>query len=925
MNYTVDIIDTQDDSHVLSLEYAEADSLLLRWNGGQDKDGQPIIGSDFMLSMEVNVANATDGYFRHLFTGNETRYKVVLYLTDEPTTIVWTGFLLPDRYSEPYVSGSFYPKFEAVDGLGRLKGKTLPDSFYTEEHSVVAIISACLAQTGLELPFNLAPAIQNTTVQDYNAIYISGSHLINNGKLLDCYSILEDILFSMVCVLYQSDNQWWVEGINQRHLGVVNHRQYAADGTFIKQYDYTKLKKNFNGLFQPEITIVPAYNKITVTHDREPQTLPEAIVRETNDNWAIGQGVEGDIHPTHWFGHGGFYAEAVSPNYGVVLPTSNVTAFNGTKYISLKEKIYVKQFDKLVFSATFTSEISAETDTSITDNGFKLYFTLNGNLLYVVERSFEDKEINIDFDLFISQAGLLDLNIVQPYFGGNLEDETFSRFISIDKMELKVTGFEDTLTVTDVLNEDFSKNKDIDITFSDDASGFSKGFRLAKLETRGTNFNTISIPVLYGRTFQNRNYSVVSLYGANLIADNIDTVRYGGNSINVLNVFYNWRNGEEMVVETVLPITSGNFEVLEYDSAAVTGDRSAWEKWTDVVYPIEQDQYNKSVANVYRRLFINAHERVQYTAEGAYKFNDIVRFNYLLPAEYFITNLTWNVDRGHTDITMIKCVYQNQVIDVGTENVPPLCDAGPDVVLPENFGSVQGGQQVVYEHTTATAFDPDGFIVRWFWTIIAGDTSFEILGAETQYPTITNFLGDEITLQLTVKDNDGATAQDTVTLTRQTTKAFLLTEDLYFNTDGSENSGLAYKRDVVSFNPNLSDNEVITVKGNFYLRHADTGGVVNIDTIRGITTFLVEKNGVAIINNVLDGVVVERTGDFEFNYVNGDDVSITVQCVSSNIAASLDLVDLRAGYEVNNMVFQQGSGNITGYPVSQEVRYRGRT
>jgi hypothetical protein len=922
MNYTVDIIDTQDASHILSLEYAQADSLLLRWNGGQDKDSQTIVGSDFMLSMEVNVANATDGHFRHLFTGDETRYKVLLYLTDTPDTIVWTGFLLPDRYSEPYVSGSFYPKFEAVDGLGRLKGKTLADNFYTEENSVIAIIAACLAQTGLELLFNFAPAIQNTTVPDYNAIYLSGTALVKSGKFMDCYTILDTLLFDMVCVLYQSENQWWVEGINQRHLGVVNHKQYAADGSLIQEYQYTKLKKNFNGLFQPEVTVVPAYNTITVNHDREPQQLPETIVKESNDNWAIGQGVEGDISPTHWFGHDNFYAKALSPNYGVVLPTSNVTVFNGSKYISLKKKIHVKQFDKFVFSAKFKSEISAKIEDATTPNGFKLYFTLSGNLLYLVERTFEDTEINIDFDLFINQSGLLDLNIVQPYFGGTVEDNTFSSFISIEKMELKVTGFIDELIVTDVINEDFSKNKDIDLTFSDDATGFSKAFRLAKLEDRGSNFNTLSIPVLYGRTFQNRNYSVVSLYGANLIADNIETVKHNGNPINVLNVFYNWRNGEEMVVETVLPITTGNFEVFEYDTEAVTGDRSAWEKWTDVIYPIEQDQYNKSVSNVYRRLFINAHERVQYTADGAYKFNDLIRFNYMLPAEYFVTNLTWNLDAGFTDITMIKCVYQNQVIEVGTENIPPLCNAGTDVIVPADFGTVNG---VVHEHTTATAFDPDGFIVRWSWAIIEGDTSFEILGAETQYPTITNFLGNEITLQLTVKDNDGATAQDTFVITRQSVKAFVLQEELYFNTDGAESGGLAYKRDLAFFNPVLADNEIITVKGSFYLKHIDPERFDDA-TVNGVTSFLLVKNGVVIINNTLEGTVVERLGDFEFNYVNGDVVEITVQCFASFVAfASSDYIDLRAGYEINNMVFQQGSGAITGYPVSQEVRFIGRT
>ena len=930
MNYTIDIVDTLDDSHVLSLEHAEARSLLLRWNGSGEKDGEPITGSTFSFTMEVNLDGAVDGAFRHLFTGSETRYKVIIYLTDTPAVIVWTGFILPEMYSEPYVSGSFYPSFEAVDGLGRLKGKYLPQSFYEVENSVVGIIAACLLRTGLELPLNLAPAIENVTVKDYNLIYLSGSHLLEGERRLDCYSILENILNSMVCVAYQSNNEWWVEGINRRHMGVVPFKRYDFAGVYVEDHQYTKLKKNFNGLDQPFVTVVPPYNEIYVAHDRVAQSLPETIAQESNENWAIGQGVDGDIHPTHWFGRGNFYASALSPNYKVSLRTLDAATFNNNFFIGLKNKIYVRQYDKFVFSATFKSEVSAELETGITPNGFRLFFTLNGAVIYSVERVFEKDTINMDFDLFMNTAGLLDLRIVQPFFGGNIQDGTASSFITIEKLELKATGFKEVLSYTDVINQDFSKNKDIDLTFSDDASGFSKAFRFSKLEVRGPVFNTLSVPVLYGRTFQGRYYSIVSLRGANLIADNRETVRYDGNDIQILNVFYNWSNGEEMVVETVSAIGTGNFEVLEYNVVDVAGDRSYWEQWTDVVYPIEQDRYNESVAKVFRRLFINAHERVEYLAEGAYKFNDLIRFDYILPADYFITNLIWDMDRGTSQITMIKCIYQNEIVDVGTANIPPLCNAGPDVVLPSNFGTFQAGIGfITHTHTTATAFDPDGFIARWSWAIIAGNDSFGIVSATSQFPIITNFLGNEITLQLTVRDNDGATAQDTVRLTKPSVHTFSLVEHLYVNVDGSASAasgGLAYKRDTILFSPDLFENEILTIRGNFTLRHLQTDPVVLVPMVPGVTSFLVEKNGVAIINNVLSGLVVERLGDFEFSYVNGDIIRITVQCFTlANVASSLRALDLFAGYEINNMLFQQGSGNITGYPVSQQVTYTGVT
>lgn len=926
MNYTVDIIDTIKDNHTLSLERAQVSSLLLRWNGGQEKDSQNIIGSSFSFTMEVHVSNRKDGTFRHLFTGDETRYKVLIYLTDTPDEIVWSGFLLPDRYAEPYAPGTFYPSFEAVDGLGRLKGKFLDPYFYTKENSVIAIVSACLQKTGLQLPLLFAPAIENVAQKEYDNIYLYGKHLTQENRPLDCYSILFKLLADMVCVVYQSENKWWVEGINRRHLQVVPFKEYTWQGVLVSENKYSKLRKDFNGLDTPQITVVPPYNQIYVAHKRQPQALPDTIAQEQNDNWAIGQGVEGDISPTFWFGRGGYRAEALAPSYKVVLPTSNILELDDFKYVALKDKIYVNQFDKLVFSATFKTPVSAKTDDGITPNGLKLLFLLDGFVIYSVERSFEDDdEIEMDFDLFINSSGLLDLQILQPYFGGNFQDKTYARFLSIEKMELKVTGFNETLSVTDVINEDFTTNKEIDLTFSDDATGFSKAFRLEKLENRGTESNFIPVPILYARTFQGKFYSIVSLFGANLIADNLETVQYQNQDINILNVFYNWRNGEEMVIETESLTATGVFQVQQYRADDVNGDRKEWEIWTDAVYPIESDRYNKSVANVFRRLFINAHERVEYLADGAYKFNDLVAFDYMLPANYFITNLTWNIDRGQSEITMIKCVYQNQIIDVGSVNIPPICNAGEDVILPVGFGIPIFGRDNSYTHTSATAFDPDGFISSWFWEIIEGDTTMGITGYTNQYPTISNFLGNEIVLKLTVTDSDGATASDTVKITRRSNKVFSLVEENYFNTDGKTGGGLAFKKDSILFSPALADNEIITVKGRFYLKHLDPERYDNL-TYNAITTFQVVKNGVLIINNILEGKVVERLGDFEFNYVNGDVIEITVQCFTSFVFPSnRDYIDLLAGYEINSLVFQQGSGAVTGYPISQEVKYIGNT
>lgn len=927
MKYTVDIIDTEDDSHVTALEYAQARSLVLRWNGSDTKDGQFIVGSSFSFTMEVNVANAADGYFRHLFTGNETKYKVIIYLTDTPSDIVWSGFLLPDSYTEPYAQGTFYPSFQAVDGLGRLKGKYLLDEYYEKEFSVVEYIAECFRLTGLQLPFHISPAIENVTVKNYNAIYLNGIDFFDREKKMDAYAILQDILESMVCMVYQSDNQWWVEGINKRHLQTISFYNYEFSGEYIDTTKNTKLLKNFNGIDTPIISVVPAYNEIYCTHERVAQQLPETIAEEENENWAVGQGISGDIQPTHWFGANGYNAKALSPTYKVSLPTKLGTAFDTTKYVSLKKKIYVRQYDKLVFSAKFKSSVSALKDDVVTPNGIRISFKLNGTVIYSVDRIFEESAIEIDFDIFINTAGLLDVVLYEPFFSGTIEAGTYASYIDLEKLQMVVNGFDNTMIVVDTINDDFTVDKEVEVPIADDATGFSRAFRLEKLNENSYFYNVSEVPVLYGFTQNGMYYSVVSLYGANLISDNIDTVYYDAVLLTGLEVNYNHQNGEQMVVRTATAITTGSFFVREYAIQDVNGSRVHWEQWTDAIYPIESDRYLESVAKIYRRLFINAHERVEYTADDAYKINDLIRFNYYIPSNYFITDLAWNLDHGRSDITMIKCVYQNEVVDIGGgENVPPLVNAGNDTVLASDFGTfdpVFGYLTLL--HNTASAFDPDGFIVTYFWEIESGDANAVINGRNQLVPTLVRFNGQELVLRLTVKDNDGATAFDTVKFTKQTQVAFNLNEDLYYNTGGEESSGLAYKRDLVEFVPALDDTVVLTIKGIYYLKHIDPFRLDGA-TYNGVTTFIVEKNGVIIIQDSLEGKVVNKVGDFEFNYINGDVIKITVQCFAPFVAfASSDYIDLRAGYEVNNMIFQNGGGEITGYPVTKEVRYIGRT
>ena len=90
-----------------------------------------------------------------------------------------------------------------------------------------------------------------------------------------------------------------------------------------------------------------------------------------------------------------------------------------------------------------------------------------------------------------------------------------------------------------------------------------------------------------------------------------------------------------------------------------------------------------------------------------------------------------------------------------TVNLPPAADAGADKIVLANAAVA----------LTGSGIDPDGTISSFAWTQTAG-TTVVLTGADTATPGFTAPNASEtLTFQLTVTDNRGATASDTVNVT----------------------------------------------------------------------------------------------------------------------------------------------------------------
>ena len=254
------------------LDFAEKGSIHWIWDGGDNKF-LTMMPSRLEFDMEVSIDESLNVLvYDYLFTGNETRYAVVM--RDQEERILWRGFLVPEEYVEPYEKGTFFVHFTATDGIGRLKGHNLPSSFYRARQSVSKTIADCLKKTGLELEIWMDGAINNTLAAGvWERIYLDAQGLSNDGKPVNCYEILDSVLLEIGATLFQQNDRWYIMPWNRR--GSTNNfglRKYDKDGIAIDNTLVAAPKKQLNWYATPSVSVKAPFKEVSVK-----ENLPDAV------------------------------------------------------------------------------------------------------------------------------------------------------------------------------------------------------------------------------------------------------------------------------------------------------------------------------------------------------------------------------------------------------------------------------------------------------------------------------------------------------------------------------------------------------------------------------------------------------------------------------------------------------------------------
>ena len=527
--FNIEIIDTVENSRVEILEHTQINAPHLIFNGSEDKH-QNIFASQLNFDFVVN--DGTDAKFSHLFTSDEKRYLVKLIdTTDELTPVtVWQGHLLPEQFTEPYITGGFFVGFTATDGLARLKGYDLPEAFYTDQKSVLEIIAKCLEYTGNAFTIFIAPAIVNAVEGlRMDQLFLNGLSFIDGIKKTNAYDILENILNSFGLKIFQWKGDWYIIGLNRWDSDNITFEWYTAAGAYISSRVIARESHPIYFDYSGEITLIPPFKSVSTTwkNEYEQKILPENIFYQPS---TIPVYFSNPVPVQHWTENGNIVTTLAPKDYqqnyfeinpnsaavnGIVTPVLAVDpwylAINGmpsgtpanTDYIELTAPIYLDTFvngeaklkleiDFITFvwadiSGAFTTPAdgAAGDITSPYDNKYNYELLLDGVTLVSNSAPFPDsgyfnfkitnsEKRNIKGSLKlenipIAKSGYLQLRIYQPLnrYNGSFPEFNPQRTV-YTKINLEFeTEQEEIIAKTRSIETSFTKK--IDVYHADDA------------------------------------------------------------------------------------------------------------------------------------------------------------------------------------------------------------------------------------------------------------------------------------------------------------------------------------------------------------------------------------------------------------------------------------------------------------------------
>lgn len=929
MNYTIDIIDTVN-LITMTIEKAAASSVVLGWDGNDNINENFIIGSSLDFTL-ISEETCLDQAFFDLLTKDEDRYKVEI--KDDNSELIWNGFLLPDFYEEPYNESVTVVSFTAVDRLGTLKGKFLSDDFYEDQKPVLDIFLEILNLTGLDMSIAFSPAIKNTERGSWQKVYLDTSWFIEGDKKMDAYTILDKLMKSMLCSVYQRGGEWNIVGFNQQQNKfydvLVYDEQRSLNGTREREI------KTPIFLGDPIIGSVVPYGIIDVTTKQEPTELPKGLSNVNNLGWSS-NGLS--LLVAEW--------EAINVSGSVLNPREGVYANSDEltpKITTDIDRIHIKNrpfLKKGIYRLKLTLDAVAVDglDNDILDgykadglwkNPLAFYASVYKNIgdTDVILANSVVNEGYVYKDLDFTEEDTVEINILFNVYQDGIFDMNFSSifqtakgldYIKISDLSLENVNFEEEPHYK-ITNEGWTDKKEVTIDFSDDSRGVSQAFLLE--DTSPDDIKGISVG--FNRRFKSNGKWYLSLDLSYLhLLDKYSWFNSIIDTLNIIGFEYNYLDSNEhfIIIDDPIGETLVGFDIEIPVYLNSDTNREDWEQWTDTFYGIERERYGEVVASIYNRLQNDVFSEMNdVLVEGNLLFGDFVHFSYPVTnaarnntyEPWMIKKLSWDIDKGRCSLGLRKPYYNG-----GYNSIKGIVlELGADKYY-------NPGQSIEIIPQIST---PSSFVTDYFWEELTGnnispfDEHGQVLTTPNQPPNAAHYK-----FRLTITDNYGQTATDTIDVFnfKQNNISLIRMNEEEIHTDTEY---YKWKERRLQIYPDIHKGSLVLVniKGKEILKAA----------LYFAPTFLIFKAGfdIRVNGNIVYSKITKITDDtaspvsvyedeehWNINILisHSDEVIVRTE-ISLQTNANGWAIDgsTESSYVITNATYQIGYGEITGAPI----------
>jgi len=227
------------------LDYAGEIPIVISWKNSDDNKFKSIRPSECLITL----VSTTNFKLEEFYTEDEREFKVEI---DYAAKLKFTGFLMANDASEQFIAPPYDVQLRATDGLGALQkiAYPLPTGSRTNiRQTALEVIIYCLAMTNLNL--NLSTICNLYEAKMLNGLNddplaqcsINPLRLTDNGKVLDCYAVLEKMCLQFGAFLVQDNGQWTFIRVKELTDNVIRRRTYNSDALFLfaDQFDNKRI------------------------------------------------------------------------------------------------------------------------------------------------------------------------------------------------------------------------------------------------------------------------------------------------------------------------------------------------------------------------------------------------------------------------------------------------------------------------------------------------------------------------------------------------------------------------------------------------------------------------------------------------------------------------------------------------------------